>query len=72
MICKLVGYGKTRQEAIEKTNAALDNYVIRGKFWLWLMSSAFVSVEICVCLIWNEGAPWSKITGLSGIELYEI
>lgn len=32
MICKLVGYGKTRQEAIEKTNAALDNYVIRGEF----------------------------------------
>ncbi|KAI5704973.1 hypothetical protein M8J75_010602 [Diaphorina citri] len=30
MICKLVGYGKTRQEAIEKTNTALDNYVIRG------------------------------------------
>lgn len=31
MICKLVGYGKTRQEAIEKTRTALDSYVIRGK-----------------------------------------
>uniref|UniRef100_A0A8D8S7W7 propionyl-CoA carboxylase n=1 Tax=Cacopsylla melanoneura TaxID=428564 RepID=A0A8D8S7W7_9HEMI len=30
MICKLVGYGKTRQEAIEKTRTALDSYVIRG------------------------------------------
>lgn len=32
MICKLVGYGKTREEAIEKSNTALDNYVIRGEF----------------------------------------
>ncbi|KAL1458379.1 hypothetical protein WDU94_008536 [Cyamophila willieti] len=30
MICKLVGYGKTRQEAIEKTRTALDSYIIRG------------------------------------------
>lgn len=69
MICKLVGYGKTRQDAIEKTNAALDNYVIRGEFWLWVLLSFLLNF---VGAIWNEGAPWSKITGLSGIELYEI
>ena len=30
MICKLVTYGKTRQEAIDKQVTALDEYVIRG------------------------------------------
>ncbi|XP_044751477.1 propionyl-CoA carboxylase alpha chain, mitochondrial-like [Coccinella septempunctata] len=30
MICKLVCYGKTRDEAIERSIAALDQYIIRG------------------------------------------
>ncbi|XP_044728177.1 propionyl-CoA carboxylase alpha chain, mitochondrial-like isoform X2 [Chrysoperla carnea] len=30
MICKLIAYGKTRDEAIENSVNALDNYIIRG------------------------------------------
>ena len=30
MICKLVTYGKNRQEAIDKGKTALDSYVIQG------------------------------------------
>lgn len=44
MICKLVCYGSTREEAIEKSIKALDAYVIRGLFYI------LISHVSCCCM----------------------
>ena len=33
LICKLVTYGRTREDARHAMTKALDSYVIKGKFW---------------------------------------